>query len=123
MLLPMMTADLLATALAAVAAQPAATASSGTADLLGMVPWVLLLAIWFYFLIWRPQRQRARQLSEMVAGLKKGDEVVTAGGIRGRITRVMDDDVEVEIAPNVKVRAVKTTLSSVASSGGKAAND
>ena len=111
---------------AAAAAQAAAPAGGGggSADLIGMVPWILLLAIWFYFLIWRPQRQRAKQLADMVAGLKKGDEVITAGGIRGRIVRLVDDsDVEVEIAQGVKVRVIKTTLGSVVTPGGKAAND
>ncbi|MCA1653299.1 MAG: preprotein translocase subunit YajC, partial [Sphingomonadales bacterium] len=70
-------ASLLATAQAVSAApQP----PSFGAEMISMAPWLLVLGIWFYFLILRPQRQRARQQADMMAAMKKGDEVITAGG-------------------------------------------
>jgi len=58
-----------------------------------------------------------------IAAVKKGDEVITGGGIRGRVTKVSDDEAEVEIANGVKVRVVKTTLTQVLGPTGKPAND
>lgn len=116
--------SILATA-QAVSAAPAATtpAPSFGAELIGMAPWLLVLGIWFYFLILRPQKQRARQQAELMSGMKKGDEVVTAGGIRGRLTKVGDEEVEVEIAQGVKVRVVKSTITQTLSRDAKPAND
>jgi len=104
------------------AAVPAAPAAGGTDFLLQMAP-LLLVFIIFYVLMIRPQQTRAKQHQATLAAVKKGDEVITGGGLRGRITKVSDDEVEVEIAPNVKVRAVKTTLSSVVTRDSKPAND
>jgi preprotein translocase subunit YajC len=64
-----------------------------------------------------------KQHQATIAAVKKGDEVVTAGGIRGRITKVTDEEAEVEIAPNVRVRVVKSTLSNVLTKSAKPAND
>jgi preprotein translocase subunit YajC len=83
---------------------------------------VVLVA--FYFLLIRPQQQRAKALQEMLGSVKKGDSVVTAGGLIGKVTKVDDKIVEVEIATGVKVRVVKTTLAEVTPAGGaKPAND
>jgi preprotein translocase subunit YajC len=71
----------------------------------------------------RPQQQRAKQHQAEIAAIKKGDEVVTAGGIRGRVTKVSDDEAEVEIAQGVRVRVVKGTLSQVLTKSAKPAND
>jgi len=62
-------------------------------------------------------------LTAAIAAIKKGDEVVTGGGIRGRVTKVTDDEAEVEIAQGVKVRVVKGTLSQVLTKSAKPAND
>jgi preprotein translocase subunit YajC len=99
----------------------AASANSPSAILIGILPWLLIFVI-FYLLMIRPQQKRMKEHAATIAAVKKGDEVVTGGGIRGRVTRVMDDDAEVEIANGVKVRVVKSTLSQV-NSGAKAAND
>ena len=67
----------------------------------------------FYLLMIRPQQRRVKQHQAAIAAVKKGDEVVTGGGIRGRVTKVSDDEAEVEIAQGVKVQVVKSTLSEV----------
>ena len=80
---------------------------------------VPMLAI-FYFLLWRPQQQRVKQLRQMVENVRRGDTVVTAGGIIGRVVKAPakeDAEVTVEIADNVQVRVLKATLSEVRSKG------
>ena len=87
------------------------------------LPFVLILLI-FYFLMIRPQQQRAKAHQAMLAAVKKGDEVITGGGIRGRVSRVIDEtEAEIEIAQGVKVRVVKSTLSQVINPTAKPAND
>jgi preprotein translocase subunit YajC len=82
-----------------------------------LVPLLLVFAI-MYFLLIRPQQQRMKQHQAMVNAVRRGDTVVTAGGIVGRVTRVKDDgEVLVEIADNVQVRIVKSTLSDVRAKG------
>ncbi|MEE2915685.1 preprotein translocase subunit YajC [Sphingomonas ginsenosidimutans] len=99
-----------------------AASSGGFAGFLSLAP-LFLVFIVFYFLMIRPQQSRMKALQAAVAGVKKGDSVVTAGGLVGKVTRVEDTIVEVEIAPNVKVRVVKATLAEVTPLGGKPAND
>ena len=73
------------------------------------IPLILIFVIFYFFLI-RPQQKKVKEHRAMVENLKKGDKVVTSGGITGVITRVIDNDkVEVEIAENVKVEIVKST--------------
>ncbi|NWO08253.1 MAG: preprotein translocase subunit YajC [Alteromonadaceae bacterium] len=64
----------------------------------------------FYFLIWRPQSKRAKEHKELMAGLNKGDEVVTSGGVAGRITKVSDDFIVLEVADNVEIRVQKVAV-------------
>ena len=90
--------------------------------LIGILPWVLIFVI-FYVLLIRPQQKRAKEHQAEIASVSKGDEVVTGGGIRGRVTKVADAEVEVEIAEGVRVRAVKSTLTQVLKPGAKAANE
>ena len=104
------------------AAAGAADAGSASAFLIGILPWLLIFVI-FYLLMIRPQQRRAKEHAAQIAAVKKGDEVVTGGGLRGRVTKVSDAEVEVEIAQGVKVRAVKTTLSQVLQPAAKPAND
>ena len=97
--------------------------SGGTAGLLlGIAPWILIFAI-FYLLMIRPQQQRVKQHQAEIAAVKKGDDVVTGGGIRGRVTKVSEDEAEVEIAQGVKVRVIKSTITAVLSPNPKPAND
>ena len=102
----------------------AASAEPGGAStfLIGILPWVLIFVI-FWFLLIRPQQKRAKEHAALIAAVKKGDEVITGGGLRGRVTKVTDTDVEVEIAQGVRVRAVKATLTTVLTPAAKPAND
>ena len=73
------------------------------------IPLILIFVIFYFFLI-RPQQKKVKEHKAMVEGLKRGDKVVTSGGITGRVERLIDNDkVEVEIAENVKVEIVKAT--------------
>jgi len=73
------------------------------------IPLILIFVIFYFFLI-RPQQKKVKEHKAMVEGLKRGDRVITSGGITGTIERVIDNDkVEVEIAENVKVEIVKST--------------
>ncbi len=78
-----------------------------------MVP-ILLMFVIFYFLLIRPQQQRLKQHRELISNIRRGDTVVTSGGIVGTVTKVRDDnEVEVEIAKDTRVRVVKGTISEV----------
>ena len=66
-----------------------------------------------YFLIWRPQMRRQKEQQQKISALKKGDQVVTAGGLIAKVLKVDDNTVELEIATGVKVRAVKSTIGEV----------
>ncbi|WP_353205396.1 preprotein translocase subunit YajC [Sphingomonas sp.] len=85
---------------------------------------LLLVFVVFYFLILRPQQARAKAQAATIGAVKKGDSVITAGGIVGKVVKVEERFVEVEIAPTLKVKVVKATLAEVTPSGsGKPAND
>ena len=80
-----------------------------------LIPLILIFVIFYFFLI-RPQQQKAKQHKAMLDGLRRGDQVITAGGLHGKITKLAkDDEVEVEIAPTVKVRVVKGTIAALVS--------
>ncbi|MDP1628124.1 preprotein translocase subunit YajC [Parvibaculum sp.] len=79
-----------------------------------LFPFIALFAI-MYFLVLRPQQRRVKMHREMVTNVRRGDVVVTAGGLVGKITKVDDAEVMVEIADNVRVRVVKSTLTDVRS--------
>jgi preprotein translocase subunit YajC len=80
-----------------------------------MLPFVAIFAI-MYFLLLRPQQKRAKQHQEMVKGVRRGDVVVTNGGLVGKVTKVVDDDqIEVEIAEGVRVRQVRSMVAEVRS--------
>ena len=97
--------------------------SGGTAGILvGILPWLLIFVI-FYVLMIRPQQRRVKEHQAAISAVKKGDEVITGGGIRGKVTKVTDDEAEVEIAQGVKVRVVKSTITHVLTPNAKPAND
>jgi preprotein translocase subunit YajC len=103
--------------------QAAPAGQSGMAGvLINILPWLAIFVI-FYFLMIRPQQQRVKQHQAAIAAVKKGDEVITGGGIRGRVSKVSDDEAEVEIAQGVKIRVVKSTITQVLSPSTKPAND
>lgn len=93
----------------------AQAAGGGAEGLTAFLPFVLIFVV-FYFLLIRPQQKRAREHREMVQALRRGDKVVTAGGIVGKVTRAPEDgEVEVEIADNVRVKVVRETITQVVS--------
>lgn len=103
-------------------AAPGGGAGGASGILIGILPWVLIFAI-FYLLMIRPQQQRVKQHQAEIAAVKKGDEVVTGGGIRGRVTKVNDEEAEVEIAQGVRIRVIKSTITQVLTANSKPAND
>jgi preprotein translocase subunit YajC len=81
-----------------------------------IVPTVLIIGI-MYFLMIRPQQQRLKQHRDMVAGIRRGDTVVTSGGIIGKVAKVDDQELQVEIADGVKIKVVRSTVSEVRGKG------
>ena len=96
------------------AADPAPATTNG--GLMGFLPLVLIFVI-FYFLLIRPQSKRAKEHRGMVAALAKGDEVVTSGGILGRVTEVAEQYLTVEIAAGVAVKVERATVTKVQPKG------
>ncbi len=91
----------------------AAGASSPSALAGSFIPLVLMIAI-MYFLLIRPQQRKAKEHKAMVEALRRGDQIITSGGILGKVVRVMEDGiVEVEIAEGIKIRVVKSTITQV----------
>ena len=85
--------------------------------LMSLLPFVLIFVI-MYFLILRPQQKRAKQHQEMVKNVRRGDTVVTNGGLIGKVTKVIDDDqIEIEIADDVRIRQLRTMLTDVRAKG------
>ena len=95
-------------------AQAAAPVGGGGDIFMSLLPLVMVFAI-FYFLLIRPQQAKMRTHREMLENLKKGDQVVTGGGIVGKIVRIeqSDNSLVVEIAPNVQVKVVRGTVQDV----------
>lgn len=92
----------------------AQTAGGGGGDILmSILPFILIFVI-MYFLIIRPQRQQMKKRQEMLNNVRRGDQVVTGGGISGKVTKVIDDgELEVEIADGIRVRVVRSLLADV----------
>jgi len=110
-------------ALAASANSAAAAGSGGIASMFLLFFPYIAIAVVGYFLLLRPQQQRIKAQQAKINAVKKGDSVVTAGGVLGKVTRVEDQYVEVEVAPNVRIRVVKATLGEVTNPLAKPAND
>ena len=100
----------------------AAAGGGASAMFVQIFPLILIFVVFYFFLI-RPQQKRAKEHETKINSVQKNDEVVTGGGLMGKVIKVADDYVEVEIAPNVRVKAVKSTLSNVQSRSVKPAND
>jgi len=98
----------------------AAPAAAGTAQQPGMLealfPFIVLFVV-FYFLLIRPQQKRAKEHKTMVQALSKGDEIITQGGVYGKIIEVAEDAVTVEVANNVEVKLQRAAVSSVLPKG------
>ncbi|WP_303758531.1 preprotein translocase subunit YajC [Sphingobium yanoikuyae] len=93
-------------------AQTAGGQASGAGVLVQMAPLVLIFVV-FYFLLIRPQQKKMKEHKGKIEAVKKGDQVVTGGGLVGKVARVDDIYVDIELAPNMKVKAVKSTLADV----------
>lgn len=102
---------------------PAATPEGGMmAILVNFAPFIIVFVL-FYFLLIRPQQKRAKEHREMIASLKRGDQVVLSNGMVGKVTRVEDAEAMVEIAQGVNVSVVKAMISEVRNRTAVAAND
>ena len=87
------------------------------------IPLILIFAI-MYFLLIRPQQKKVKEHQKMVEALRRGDQVITQGGIIGKVTKVKEDgEIEVEIATGVKVRVIKSTIAQVVSKTEPAAEE
>jgi preprotein translocase subunit YajC len=85
--------------------------------IMSLLPFVLIFVI-MYFLILRPQQKRAKQHQDMVKNVRRGDTVITNGGLVGRVTKVVDDDqIEIEIADDVRIRQMRGMLAEVRAKG------
>jgi preprotein translocase subunit YajC len=94
-------------------AQAAGGGAPGGFDLLSLLPLVLIFVV-FYFLLIRPQQKKMKQHREMIAAVRRGDRVLTAGGIIGTVTKVQgDSELQVEIAEGVRVKVARATISEV----------
>lgn len=95
----------------------AGAASTGSAAFFMQIFPLLLIFVIFYFLLIRPQQRRVKQHQQMVSDVKPRDTAVTSGGLIGKVTKVEDGkpEIEVEVAPNVRVRVIRSTISQVVS--------
>jgi preprotein translocase subunit YajC len=104
-------------------ASAGAASSGGAAGLLVQFAPLLLIFVIFYFLLIRPQSRRMKEHRDMIGAVKRNDTAVTTGGLIGKVTKVDEAEVELEVASGVRVRVVKSMLSEVRPHGAKPAND
>ncbi|WGM47401.1 hypothetical protein KOAAANKH_02278 [Brevundimonas sp. NIBR10] len=93
-----------------------------TATIMQFLPFVAIFVL-FYFLLIRPQQKRAKEHAALIAAVKRGDTIVLSSGLIGKVTRVEEAEVNVEIAPSVNVRVVKGMIAEVRNRTAIAAND
>jgi preprotein translocase subunit YajC len=92
-------------------------AGGGGEMLMSLLPFALIFVI-MYFLILRPQQKKAKQHQEMVKNMRRGDSVVTSGGLMGKITKVVDEnEIEVEVADGVRIRQIRGMIAEVRAKG------
>ena len=94
-------------------AEGVAPAGGGMAQIIMLVGFVLI----FYFLLWRPQSKRAKQHKQLINGLSKGDEIVIGGGLVGRVTKVSDEFIAMEISEGTEVNVQKNAVAAVLPKG------
>ena len=94
----------------------------GAGGFTGFIPLILMFVI-FYFLLIRPQQKRTKEHRQMISNLKKGDRIVTSGGIHGRITGMDDATLTVEIADKVRVKVARGNVSSLAQPAAQSQTD
>ena len=100
----------------------AGASAGGASGLVSFLPLVGMVLI-FWFLLIRPQMKRQKEHQAKVAGMKRGDQVVTGGGLVGKVIKVDDNYAEIELAQGVRVKALKQTVTDVVAPGTDAAND
>ncbi len=93
--------------------------SAGGSSFSMLLIYVLLIGVIFYFFLILPQKRRDKRFGEMLKRLKKGDKIVTLGGIYGKVTQIKDNTVRINIAQNVEVEISKKAISSIISSSSK----
>lgn len=93
-----------------------AAGSSPGGDIMAFLPMVAIIVV-FYFLLIRPQQKRAKETKAMLSALQKGDEVVTSGGVVGRISKLSDAYADVEVAPNVEITVQRSAISLILPKG------
>ena len=101
---------------------PAAADAGAPPTWLTWLPIVAMFAV-FWFLILRPQMKRQKEHQAKLSQIKKGDQVLTGGGLLGKVTKVDEHYVDLELGTNIKVKALKSTIADVIPPGGVAAND
>jgi preprotein translocase subunit YajC len=99
----------------------AQTAAGGPDIFVSILPFVLIFVI-MYFLIIRPQRQQMKKRAEMLAAVRRGDTIVTGGGLIGKVTKVTDDELEIDLGGGTKVNALRGTIADVRVKGEPVAN-
>ena len=98
-------------------AQAAAAGGDTNSMLMSLLPFALIFVI-MYFLILRPQQKKVKDHAELVKNIRRGDTVVTSGGLVGKVTKVVDDDqIEFEISDGVRVRQMRTMIAGVRTKG------
>jgi preprotein translocase subunit YajC len=112
----MAASDLALPLLTALPMLQAPAGGGGEAMLMQLLPLVMILVV-FYFLLIRPQQKRLKEHKAMVEALRRGDTVVTSGGFIGKVTKVADDELTVELAPNVNVRLQRHAVTEVRGKG------
>ena len=99
-------------------AQAGAAPAGGISDIFIQLMPILLLVVIFWFLIFRPQQKRLKAQQAMLSAIRRGDTVVSTGGIIGKVTKAVDgEDLEIEIASGVKVKLVRSMVADVRSKG------
>ncbi len=96
----------------------AQAAGGGSSGLMQMAPLVLIFVV-FYVLVIRPQSKKAKELQAMLKELKKGDDVVTQGGVIGRITGIKDDEVTLQVQEGVRLRILRSAITGLRKVGGE----
>jgi len=94
----------------------AAPAAGAQDPIMGLLPFVIIFVL-FYFMLIRPQMKRAKEQKKMIDALQKGDEVITTGGVLGKITKVSDQYISLEIADNVVIQVQKGTVQTLLPKG------
>ncbi|MDI9442044.1 MAG: preprotein translocase subunit YajC [Firmicutes bacterium] len=86
---------------------------SGAQGLIGLFTPFIIVGVLFYFMIWRPQQKQQKQRKEMLDSLKKGDKIITLGGIHGEVAKLKEDHVVLKIAEGVEVKISRAGIGSV----------